>query len=92
MTPRERGDRALQLLDDPVLTAALADIRDGLVKSIESSAMSDAEAHHELAISLQLLKQVRVQLRKYADETTVENARERERTFIAKMRQSIKFP
>jgi hypothetical protein len=82
MTPRERADRAQQLLNDPVFIKAMSDIREQIVAKIEHIAVSDVEAQHDLAISLQLLKQLRLQLSRYSEEIVIDNAVARNATWL----------
>ena len=89
MTPRERCERAKVLLDDPVLTAVLADIREGIVSKLEASAFGDRDTHHEAAISLQLLKQVKSQLRQYVDTVAMETHKAKNEEFMRTMKESI---
>ena len=89
MTPRERADRAKQILDDPVFVCAIADIREQLVAKLESCPVSDVDAQHDLTLTLQLLKQLRTQLARYCDEIVLDNARERQATWLQRARQSL---
>jgi hypothetical protein len=89
MTPRERGDHAKRLLDDPVLRLALDSIRDGIVLKIEGSPMGDRDTHHEAAISLQLLKRVRSELMRMVDDVKIDESRAKQDAFIKNMKQSI---
>jgi hypothetical protein len=92
MTPRDIGLRARELLEDQVLNRCLNDIREKLVSQLEATAMGDVETHHEVAISLQLLKRVRAQLKQYADSLTISEHNAREENFMQKMRKSLKMP
>ncbi len=89
MTPRERGDHAKRLLEDPVLRQALDSIRDGIVSKIEASPIGDRDTHHEAAISLQLLKRVRSELMRFVDDVKVDENRAKQDAFIKNMKQSI---
>ena len=87
MTPLERADQARHLLQNPTLKAALEEIRQGLVKGIEESAMSDVDTHHEAAISLQLLKRLKQQLERYIDAQTIDQHKQKQATFMERMRE-----
>jgi hypothetical protein len=89
MTPRERGDHANRLLEDPVLRQALDSIRDGIVSKIEASPIGDRDTHHEAAISLQLLKRVRSELMQMVSDVKVDEHRTKQDAFIKNMKQSI---
>ena len=87
MTPFEKADEAKRLLTNPVLNEALQNIRDGLVSGLEMSRMDDVDAHHNFALSLQLLKSVRTQLQRYVNEQAVIEAKNKHESFIEKMRE-----
>ena len=90
MTPRDIADRAKQLLEDEVLQKALVDIRERIVRGIEGTAMEDVTAHHEAAISLQLLGSVNSQLRAYLEEQLIHDKQQEEANWIRKMTQRIR--
>ena len=89
MTPREKADRARQILDDPVFTHVMHDIRDQLVAKLEICPISDVEAQHDLTITLQLLKQLRTQLARYCDEIVLDNAKARQESWLRRAKQSF---
>lgn len=89
MTPVERGDRARHLLADPVLQQAFTDTREGLVEKLEQAGIDDVTTHHEVAITLQLLKRLKTQLEKYGEAVTVHQAKRRNEAWISKMRESV---
>ena len=89
MTPREKADRAKQLLDDPVFNHVFADLREQIVMKLEGCGVSDVDSQHEFTITLQLLKQVRTQLARYCDEIVLDNAKARQDSWIKRARQSL---
>jgi hypothetical protein len=89
MTPREKADRAKQLLEDPVFRHVFADIREQLIVKLESVAVTDLEAQHEFTITLQLLKQLKTQLTRYTDEIAIDNAQARHESWIQRAKQRI---
>jgi hypothetical protein len=89
MTPSERADRAKQLLNDPVLKGAFSDLRDKLVMQLEASVVSDVETQHEIALMLQLLKRIQSQLLSYQQEAAIDKHRDKQDSFIRRMRQSL---
>ena len=89
MTPREKADRARQILDDPVFSHVMNDIRDQLVAKLESCPISDVDAQHDLTITLQLLKQLKTQLARYCDEIVLDNAKARQDSWIKRARQTL---
>ena len=89
MTPREKADRARQILDDPVFAHVMNDIREQLVAKLEICPISDVEAQHDLTITLQLLKQLKTQLARYCDEIVLDNAKARQDSWIKRARQTL---
>ena len=89
MTPRERADRAKQLLEDPVLASAFSDVREQIVQKLEGMPVSDVEAQHSLTITLQVLKQLKTQLARYTDEIVLDNARAKHESWIQRARQRL---
>lgn len=89
MTPKERADRARDLIDDAVLKEAFYDIRMGLVAQLEGLPFGDVDTQHEVALMLQLLRRVRTQLDKYLGDQKVIEARDRNDSFIEKVRKRI---
>lgn len=87
MTPFEKADRAKHLLEDPVLRAAFEDIRMGLVGQLERAAMDDVDTHHQAALSLQLLARVKTTLQRYLEAIAVDKAKEKQDSFLRKMKQ-----
>jgi hypothetical protein len=86
MTPFEKAEHAKRLLDDPVLNAAIHDIRMKLVGQLESAPISDVELQHEVALMLQLLKRIRTQFEQYVQEHAMVQHAEKQRTFMDRMR------
>ncbi len=89
MTPRERADRAKQILDDPVFAHVFTDIREQLVAKLEMCPVGDVEAQHDLTLTLQLLKQLRTQLARYCDEIVLDNAKARQESWLRRAKQSL---
>jgi hypothetical protein len=87
MTPLDKGERAKHLLEDEVLKAAFHDIRMRYLEQLESVPMSDIDTQHEVTLSLQLLKQLRTQLQKYANELVIDKAKKQQDSFIERMRE-----
>jgi hypothetical protein len=89
MTPNEKADNARRILAEPVITAAFSDIRMNLVAKLEQAPIGDVDTQHEIALTLQLLKQLRSQLERYVQDQAVDQHRQKHDTFIEKMRQRI---
>ena len=86
MSPREKADRARQIMEDPVFKEALRDIRERIVGRLEAVGVTDKETEHELVISLQLLQRIPARFQVYADELVMERSKEEQERFM----QSIK--
>jgi hypothetical protein len=59
----KRGEQADNVLSNPEFLAAVGRVRDGIVASMTSSPLGDAETHNRLVIGLQLLAQIEKQLK-----------------------------
>lgn len=91
MTPRERAERAQQLLDDPLFNEAFANVRAGLVDRLEASPISDVETQHEIALMLQLLKRLRTQIEAQLRDFRVMEAEQKQQDWLSKARQKIRI-
>lgn len=58
----KRGEQADTVLNNPLFKESITKVRDGIIKSMASSALGDAETHNRLVIALQLLNQIEKQL------------------------------
>lgn len=86
MTPLDKAERAKQLLEDPVFRAVLNDQRETLVRQLEDTAMSDMDTQHEVALTLQLLKQIPLRLQRYVSDIEIEKSKHEQATFMERMR------
>lgn len=59
----KRGERASEVLENPLFKEAVTKVRDGIINSMASSALGDAETHNRLVIAMQLLNQIEKQLK-----------------------------
>lgn len=89
MTTLERADHAQRVLDDPIMKQVFTDIRMGLVVRLESVPIGDIDTQHEIALTLQLLKKLQAQLQGYINDMKVDQHREKQTSFIEKMRKRI---
>lgn len=87
MTPIERGERAKHLLADRVMVEVFADLRAELVARLEALPIGDIDSQHEVALMLQLLKQVRSKLEKYGQEVEIDQHRKRNDSFVERIRE-----
>lgn len=91
MSPKDKADRAQRILDDEVFQSMQEELRMDLVARLESVPMGDIDTQHEIALSLQLLRQMKTRLMSYANEAAMEKAVARHDSFVAKMRESYRL-
>lgn len=89
MSPNERAERAKAILADPVMDTVFNDLRMRLVSQLEHLPIGDRDTQHEISLMLQLLQRIKLQLSNYVQEQTVEKHREKQDSFMARMRQSL---
>ena len=90
MTPLEKADHAKRLLADPLLKEAFGSIKDSFIARAEASGMDDIDTHHHIALSLQLLRQLRIRLEQYlSDQALLEHAA-KQQTWIDRAKQRIR--
>lgn len=89
MTPRERADRARQLLGDTVFIDAMRDIRERIVSKLETVNADDHGAQHELVLSLQILQRIPARFQAYADELVIEKHHEQQESFMKRLKQRV---
>ncbi len=92
MTPTERGERAEQLLRDPVLKEAFAALREKLVSRLEQVPMTDYDTQHEAVIALQVLKSLNSQLLSFKNDALVVKDRQKHTKWLEKVKQSLHYP
>ena len=59
----KRGERAAEVLENELYKEAITKVREGIIQSMASSALGDAETHNRLVIGLQILNQIEKQLK-----------------------------
>lgn len=89
MSPLEKASEAKRLLESQVFREVMSDIRNGLISRLEASAVGDVETHHEIALALQVAKQIERTLVSYADELAIDEAERRHKSWIAKARERL---
>lgn len=85
MTPQQvvdRAENAKRLLEDPTLQKAFVGVRDALVAKLEDSAIGEVDLHHEIALSLQLLRAIKRQLTNWVDAGVLEREKAKSRNSI----------
>lgn len=88
MTPIELAERVNKIMADEAMAEVFVGIRMGLVSQLESLPIGDKESQHEVALMLQLLKQVRAQMESYGREAIMSEHDKRNEAFIRKTRQT----
>ena len=58
----KRGERASEVLENPLFKEAVTKVREGIIQSMAQSPLGDSETHNRLVIALQLLNQIEKQL------------------------------
>lgn len=90
MTPREKAERAEQLLNDPAMKSVFVDIRDDLVSKLEHVGLADTETQKDIVFMLQLLKGFQGKLSKYVQDETVAKHKVEQDRFIEETRKSAR--
>jgi hypothetical protein len=89
MSPREKSDRARQILADPVFQEAVRDIRERIVSKLETVPVTDHATEHELVLTLQLLQRIPARFQAYADELVLEKHQEHQAAFMQRAKQKL---
>jgi hypothetical protein len=87
MTPGERvakANRASEVLKE--LDWVFKEVRDDITKALESSALGDVDTHHNLTISLQILKQIQAKLQATVNDGKMAQAEQEQDNWIRRMR------
>lgn len=58
----KRGERAEEVLNNPLFVEAVTKVREGIIKSMAESPLGDDRTHNRLVIAMQLLNQIEKQL------------------------------
>ena len=66
------------LLKDPAFRAAIDGVREALVQRLEECPIADTVMQHEIAISLQLLKQIERHIKSFVATGELERAKKKE--------------
>jgi len=62
-----RGEEAERLLNNPIFIESIKKVRDGIVSSMEQSALGDESTHNRLVIALQLLNKIEKNIKEVAE-------------------------
>ena len=92
MTPGERvarANRARDILDEETMRGAFDGVRMALLDRLEATAIGDTATQHEIALTLQCLKQVRQHLESYITDGKLAVREQEQENFMARMRRRI---
>ena len=92
MTPGERiarANRARELLEEQTMRGVFDGVREALVVKLEQCAIGDTATQHEIALTLQLLKQLRAHLQSYIDDGSLAEREVEQEKWFARMRKRI---
>lgn len=90
MTPGERiakANRAAEVLRE--MEWVFREVRDDMTKALESSALGDIDTHHNLAISLQLLKALQSKLQQVVNDGKMASAEVEQDNWVRRMRRKM---
>ena len=59
----KRGEKADDVLNNPLYQEAIQKVREGIISSMAASAFGDEKTHNRLVIAMQLLNQIEKQLK-----------------------------
>ena len=59
----KRGERASEVLENPLFKEAVTKVREGIIQSMAQSPLGDSETHNRLVIAMQLLNQIEKSLK-----------------------------
>jgi hypothetical protein len=59
----KRGERAEEILNNPIYIEAIDKVRDGIIQSMAESPLGDDKTHNRLVIAMQILNQIEKQLK-----------------------------
>jgi hypothetical protein len=62
-----RGAEAERLMQNPIYLEAIARVRDGIVQSMNQSALGDEKTHNRLVIAMQLLGRIEKNIKEVAE-------------------------
>jgi len=89
MTPGDRvarSQRAREVLDEDTMGSVFREVREALVARLEATAIGDTATQHEIALTLQLLKQLRAHLETYITDGQLVNREQEQERWIDRLR------
>lgn len=89
MTPREKADRAKSILSESIFKQVMLDIREDLVRKLETLPMGDVETQHIVALELQILRAIPMRLERYIADLQKDEHDAQQTSYMERMRQRI---
>jgi hypothetical protein len=92
MTPGERiarANRARELLSEETMRSVFAGVKNALIEKLEMCPVGDTGTQHEIALTLQLLKQLQNHLRHFVDDGVLAEAEVQQESFMARMKRKV---
>jgi hypothetical protein len=89
MTPKELSERARTILAEECMQRVFEDVRQGYLSALEQCAIGDIDTQHQITLSLQNLKQIKLQLMRYGQENVIDNHKREQESFMRRMRQTL---
>lgn len=86
----ERSALAKELLESRVFREVHTEIRDEIVKSLETVAFDDIDKQHELVIALQIHNRHKTKLERWVDDGKIEQKALDDQNWIEKARQKLR--
>lgn len=62
-----RGEEAERVLSNPIFIESIDKVRNGIISSMEQSALGDESTHNRLVIALQLLNKIEKNIKEVAE-------------------------
>jgi len=92
MSPGERvarANKAREVLNENMMGGVFNEVREALVSKLEQTPIGDTDTQHEIALTLQLLKQLRRHLENWIEDGALAEREIENENFMARMRRRI---
>lgn len=84
-----RANKAREILNEQLMGGVFNEVREALVARLEQTPIGDTSTQHEIALTLQLLKQLRRHLESWIEDGTLAARELENENFMARMRRRI---
>lgn len=81
-----RGEEAERLLSNPLLNESIQKVREGIISSMEQSALGDESTHNRLVIALQLLNKIERNIKEVAETGKMIKMQVENKTFLSRFK------